>query len=139
LIRSTRKVTPDWDVMALQSAYKQFLASPNSSFLDLDASLHYVTTTTSFAGSTEIIKHLSSQRNQIKKKKEEFLSLVEGANAIAAEVDTSLEFMSSGGAYLPSLDDNFLADHTVYLPVVSPAEQSRFLCLRAPVLAHVLI
>jgi hypothetical protein len=106
-------------VMALQAAYQQFLASPNTSFLDNDASLHYVTTTTSFTGSSEIIKHLSTQRNQIKKKKEEFLSIVEGANAIAAEVETNLEFMSSGGVYLPALDDNFVADHTVYLPIVS--------------------
>jgi len=105
--------------MALQAAYEQFLAAPNSGALAADASLHYITSTTSYTGATDIIKHLSSQRNQIKKKKEEPLSVVESSQAIAAEIDTTLEFGSSGGAYLPGLDDNFLADRTVYLPIVS--------------------
>ncbi|OIW35125.1 hypothetical protein CONLIGDRAFT_567839 [Coniochaeta ligniaria NRRL 30616] len=104
--------------MALQAAYKQFLAAPNTSFLADDASLHYITSTTSFRGATEILKHLSSVRNQIKKKKEDLLHVVEGQNAIAAEVDTAFEFLTSGGPYLPGLDDNFLADRTVYLPMV---------------------
>ncbi|KAB5580664.1 hypothetical protein GE09DRAFT_447565 [Coniochaeta sp. 2T2.1] len=104
--------------MALQAAYKQFLAAPNTSALADNASLHYITSTTSFRGANEIIKHLSSVRNQIKKKKEDLLHVVEGQNAIAAEVDTAFEFLTSGGPYLPGLDDNFLADRTVYLPVV---------------------
>lgn len=111
--------------MALQAAYKQFLAAPNSSALASDASLHYITTTTTHAGSTDIIKHLGTQRNQIKKKKENCLHVVEGNNAIAAEMETTLEFVISGGAYLPGLDDNFLTDRTVNLVVVSaPACQS---------------
>lgn len=108
--------------MALQAAYKQFLAAPNTSFLADDASLHYITSTTSFRGATEILKHLSSVRNQIKKKKEDLLHVVEGQNAMAAEVDTAFEFLTSGGPYLPGLDDNFLADRTVYLPIVSNAQ-----------------
>jgi len=107
--------------MALQAAYKQFLAAPNTSMLADDASLHYITSTTSFRGATEILKHLSSMRNQVKKKREDLLHVVEGQNAIAAEVDTAFEFITSGGPYLPGLDDNFLADRTVYLPVVSNA------------------
>jgi hypothetical protein len=104
--------------MALQAAYKQFLASPNSSALTDDASLHYVTTTTSFTGATEIIKHLASVRNKIKKKKQDALFAIENQHALALEVDTTLEFVSSGGPYLPGLDDNFLADRTVYIAIV---------------------
>ena len=107
--------------MALQAAYKQFLAAPNTSMLADDASLHYITSTTSFRGATEILKHLSSMRNQVKKKREDLMHVVEGQNAIAAEVDTAFEFVTSGGPYLPGLDDNFLADRTVYLPIVSNA------------------
>lgn len=105
--------------MALQAVYKQFLAAPNSSLLAENAALHYVTTTTSYRGSTDIIKHLSTLRNQVKRKKEEYLTVIEGQNAAAIEVDTTLEFVSSGAAYLPGLDDNFLSDRTVYLPIVS--------------------
>ena len=104
--------------MALQAVYKQFLAAPDSSLLADDAALHYVTTTTSYRGSADIVKYLTSMRNQVKKKREEYLTVIEGQNAIAIEVDTILEFVTSGGAYLPGMDDNFLADRTVYLPVV---------------------
>lgn len=110
--------SPEYD-MALQTAYKQFLAAPNSSALAANASLHYVTSTTSFSGSTEIIKHFGTLRNQVKKKKESFLSVVEGQNAIAAEIETTLEFVTGGASYLPGLDDNFLTDRIVYLPIVS--------------------
>ncbi|AEO70355.1 uncharacterized protein THITE_2121683 [Thermothielavioides terrestris NRRL 8126] len=103
--------------MALQAAYKQFLAAPSSSALAENASLHYVTTTSSFAGATEIIKHLASVRNKIKKQKEDALFAVEDQHALAIELDTTLEFVSSGGPYLPGLDDNFLADRTVHLAV----------------------
>ncbi|KAG7293073.1 hypothetical protein NEMBOFW57_003119 [Staphylotrichum longicolle] len=103
--------------MALQAAYKRFLAAPNSSDLADNASLHYVTTTSSFSGATEIIKHLGSVRNKIKKKKEDALFAIENQHALALEVDTALEFVTSGGPYLPGMDDNFLADRTVTLAV----------------------
>ncbi|GKT55439.1 hypothetical protein ColTof4_07694 [Colletotrichum tofieldiae] len=102
----------------MAATYKQFLTAPNSSLLAPNATLYYITTTTTYSGPTEIIKHLNTLRNQVKKKKEEILDVVEGRDAIAAEVDTSLEFVTSGGAYLPGLDDNFLADRTVYLPIM---------------------
>ncbi|KAH6853730.1 hypothetical protein B0I37DRAFT_14164 [Chaetomium sp. MPI-CAGE-AT-0009] len=103
--------------MSLQAAYKQFLASPNTSALADDASLHYITTTSSFTGATDIIKHLSSVRNKIKKEKEEALFAIENQQALAVEVETTLEFVQSGGPYLPGLDDNFLADRTVHIVI----------------------
>lgn len=116
--------------MALQALYKQFLAAPSSSALAQSASLHYITTTTSFYGPTDIIKHLSSQRNQIKKNKEDILAVVEGPNNLAVQTELSLEFQDSGGAYLPGLDDQFLSDRTVYIAVVSagPAAPTAGLC-----------
>jgi hypothetical protein len=106
--------------MAFSAVYQQFLSAPNTSHLAADATLHYVTTTTSYRGAAEIIKHLNTLRNQVKKKKEDFLTVIEGQNAAAIEADTTLEFVTSGGAYLPGLDDNFLSDRTVHLPVVRP-------------------
>jgi hypothetical protein len=105
--------------MSLQSTFKQFLASPSTSLLAENAAIQYITTLITIHGPAEIIKHLSTQGNQLKKKQEEFLDVVEGQNALAAEVETTLEFISSGGAYLPGLDDNFLADRTVTFPIVS--------------------
>ncbi|KAF3764941.1 hypothetical protein M406DRAFT_42756 [Cryphonectria parasitica EP155] len=101
--------------MALQAVYKQFLAAPNSSALAQDASLHYITTTTSFYGPTDIIKHLNSQRNLIKKKGEEFITVVEGQGALAVQTELSLEFQDQGGAYLPGLDEQFLYDRVFHI------------------------
>ncbi len=103
----------------MSAVYKQFLASPNSSLLAENASLHYITTLSNFAGATEIIKHLTALRRQVTKKQQEILSLVEGQGAIVVEVLTALEFITSGGIYLPKLDDNFLSDRTAYVPIVS--------------------
>jgi hypothetical protein len=109
--------------MALQGAYKQFLAAPNPTFLAEDASLHYITTLITLNGSSEILKHLKAQDHELKKKEEKFIDAVEGTNALAVEVHTTLEFLTGGGSYLPSLDDNFLADRTVTLPIVCVSSQ----------------
>lgn len=111
----------------MSATYKQFLTAPNSSLLAPNATLLYITTTTSFNGPTEIIKHLNALRNQVKKK-EEILDVVEGRDAIAAEIETSLEFVTSGGVYLPGLDDNFLADRTVFVPIVRSAPRQQPSC-----------
>ncbi len=114
--------------MALAAVYQQFLAAPNPSHLAENATLSYITTTTIFRGSSDILQHLSTLRKQINKKKENVLSVVHGQNAIALEIETSLEFVTSGASYLPALDDNFLADRTVYFPIVSPSSLLLLLC-----------
>jgi len=104
--------------MALQAAYEQFLAAPNPSFLASDASLHYVTTLISINGPAQIVKHLNGQAAELTKHEEQVLNAVEGPDSIALEVSTTIEFLSGGGSYLPKLDDNFITDHTVTLPMV---------------------
>jgi hypothetical protein len=104
--------------MALQAAYRQFLAAPNPSLLADNASLHYITTLITFNGPAEVAKHLASQGRELEKKEEKFLDVIESGNALAVEVHTTIEFLTSGGAYLPSLDDNFLTDRVVTFPIV---------------------
>lgn len=104
--------------MSLQAVYKQFLAAPNSALLASNASLHYITTLVTINGSSEIIKHLNNQTRELKKKEEKYLDVVEGADALAVELHTTIEFVFGGGAYLPGLDDNFLADRVVTFPIV---------------------
>lgn len=104
--------------MGLQAIYERFLQSPNPLNLADNATLQYVTTLTSFAQQGRIIKHLDEQnRNVVKKKAEKVISAVEGLTSVAIIAETSLEFLSSGGAYLPGLD-NFIVDRTATLPVV---------------------
>ena len=105
--------------MALAAVYQQFLTAPNPSHLADNATLNYITTTTTFKGPSDIIKHFNTLRKQINKKKENVLSLVHGQHAVAIEIETGLEFVTSGGPYLPALDDNFVTDRTVYIPIVS--------------------
>ncbi|KAI0165976.1 hypothetical protein GGR57DRAFT_146115 [Xylariaceae sp. FL1272] len=104
--------------MALAALYSQFLAAPDASKLADNASLNYITTTTALTGALNIVQHLATTARQVKKKKESPLSLVHGESAIALEMDTTLEFVTSGASYLPALDDNFLADRTVSLPIL---------------------
>ncbi|EHA53650.1 hypothetical protein MCOR27_001640 [Pyricularia oryzae] len=101
--------------MALQAAYVQFLTAPNLAALAEKATLNYITTTTSISGAGEVVKHLNGLHSHVKKNKETLLSAIEGRDglALAIEMDTSLEFVISGGPYLPGLDDNFLADRKI--------------------------
>lgn len=106
------------DTMGLQAVYERFLASPSQQNLAENATLQYVTTLTSFTKQSAIIQHLENQqKNVVKKKSEKVISAVEGLTSVAVIVETSLEFLSSGGAYLPGLD-SFIIDRTATLPVV---------------------
>jgi hypothetical protein len=104
--------------MALKAVYERFLSSPTSGVLSPDVSLSYITTTTSITGSEQVIKHLSNQEKAVKKKGDKILSIVETPDTVVLDVETTLEFATGGGAYLPSLDDNFLADRVVTFPTV---------------------
>lgn len=104
--------------MSLKAIYERFLADPNSAALSPDVSLNYITTTTVFNGADAVLKHLSSQQKIVKKKSDKTLSAIEATGALVLDVETTLEFVSGGGAYLPSLDDNFLADRVVTFPTV---------------------
>lgn len=114
--------------MALQAAYQQYLATPNSSFLAENASLHYITTLTTFHGPAEIIKHLNTQTKKIKKKSEKVLDVVDGTSSLALETELTVEFLTGGGAYLPGIDDNFLADREVTFLVVCPSVDYTYCC-----------
>lgn len=105
--------------MTLLSIYQQFLRSPNTSVLADNAALYYIPTLTTISESTAILKHLQAQGRQLTKKSEKALDAIEGANALYLDTETTIEFLSGGGAYLPGLDDNFLAERTVTLPLVS--------------------
>ena len=110
--------------MSLKAIYERFLSSPNPLSLAESASLHYITTLKSFTQSGPIVRHLESQnKNVVRKKSEKIVSAVEGHDAIALEVDTTLEFTSGGGCYLPGLE-NFVTDRIVTLPVVSAGVSS---------------
>jgi hypothetical protein len=104
--------------MSLRDSYAAFLASPSTGALAEHATLHYITTLTSIHDATAILKHLAVQEKQLKKKSQKVLSAVEGSRGISLDVDTTIEFQTGGGAYLPGLDDNFVSDRTVTFPMV---------------------
>lgn len=104
--------------MSLAKKYQAFLAHPSSAALADNASLHYVTTLTSINDPAAIGKHFAAQEKLLTKKSEKVLSTVEGRHDICLDIETTLEFIAGGGAYLPGLDDNFLADRTVTFPTI---------------------
>jgi len=104
--------------MGLQAEYERFLASPDPLSLAANATYQYVTTPTSLTQPGAIIKHLENQQKDVvRKKSEKVISAVEGLTSVAVIVETTLEFVSSGGAYLPGLD-SFIVDRTATLPMV---------------------
>ncbi len=107
--------------MSLQSLYQAFLGAPTAAALADKASLNYITTLTTINDSAAIVKHLSAQQHHFKKKQERVISSIESSDAICLDVETTLEFITGGGAYLPGLDDNFLADRVATFPIVSVA------------------
>lgn len=105
--------------MALSANYKDYLAKPSEAALASPATLNYVTSTTSLTGSASILKHIHAQEQVVEKKTETFLNVIENSHSLCVETETTLHFKMGGGTYLPGIDDNFLADKTVTLPIVS--------------------
>ena len=105
--------------MTLCDTYSRFLATPSAGALAENASLNYITTNTSIQDAPAIIKHLTVQEKMLKKTKQKFLDSIEGSHGLSIDVETTIEFNSGGGAYLPGLDDNFVADRTVTFPMVN--------------------
>ncbi len=110
--------------MTLSDTYQRFLDRPSQSALAEKAALHYITTLTSIHDAPAIIKHLQVQEKLLKKTKQQVVSVVEGRHALSLDVETTIEFVNGGGAYLPGLDDNFVADRTVTFPMVRLHPQS---------------
>ena len=105
--------------MSLQRSYLRFLGSPKASALSKNATaLNYVTTCHTVSGES-IINHLSSQNHVLQRKTEKVLTGFETRDALVLEVETTIEFKTGGGAFLPGLDDNFLADQTATFILVN--------------------
>jgi hypothetical protein len=110
--------------MSLANIYESFLKNPTVEALADDATLNYITTLTTLQAAPAIVKHLASQQKLLRKKEEKLLSRIESPHAVCLDVETTIEFLSGGGAYLPGLDDNFLTDRTVTFPIVRLASQA---------------
>lgn len=102
----------------MATTYQSFLAAPSSSALASNASINYITTTTAIHEPAAIIKHLQAQQKLITKKDEKVLSIIEGANGLCLETETTLQFKAGGGAYLPGMDENLLDERIVTFPLV---------------------
>lgn len=99
--------------------YRKFLANPRTAKVAANVSLFYVASTTKFEGSDSVVTHLSRQSAIVKKKNEDIINAIESSDSLVLDIETTLEFIEGGGAYLPSLDDNFLADRVVTIPTVN--------------------
>ena len=104
---------------SLKAAYQNFLSNPDGSALNDEASLNYITTLTTIKSSAAVVKHFAAHQKVLKKKEEKVLNAIESNDALCLEIETTLEFLKGGGAYLPGLEENFLADRIVILPIVS--------------------
>ena len=104
---------------SLKVVYQNFLSNPDGATLNDEASLNYITTLTTIKSGAAVVKHFAAHQKVLKKKEEKVLSAVESNDALCLEVETTLEFLNGGGAYLPGVEENFLADRVVIFPIVS--------------------
>ncbi|RPB17495.1 hypothetical protein P167DRAFT_569247 [Morchella conica CCBAS932] len=104
--------------MSLQQVYTRFLASPDSKALFESPSMHFITTLITINSAEDILKYLTREPTFLKKRIEKPLSAIENSDSLVLEMETEMEFISSGGNYLPALDDNFLADQVVMVPII---------------------
>lgn len=102
----------------MASIYQQFLQSPSAGALSPKSSINYITTTTTISEPAAILKHFQAQQKQVSKKEEKVLSIIESQDALCLETETTLEFKSGGGAYLPQMDENLLDERIVTFPIV---------------------
>ena len=108
--------------MSLHAAYEKFLASPDAANLAETASLNYIPTLVTFNNAAPVTTHLQTQNKfVVKKRAEKVIGAVEGGSALSLDVETTLQFISGGGAYLPGLE-NFVTDKIVTFPAVSRAD-----------------
>lgn len=104
---------------SFKNIYESYLKSPSASALSDNATLNYITTLTTINTSAAIVRHHAAHQKVLQKKEEKVLSCIEGSDAICLDIETTLLFVTGGGAYLPGLDDNFLSDRVVTFPMVS--------------------
>lgn len=123
--------------MTLRAKYEAFLAGPTADALTESALLNYVTTTTSIHTGASIIKHSNVQDKILKRKGDRVLAAIESSSGLCVELETTIEFIHGGGAYLPGLDDNFVADRTVVFPTVSARQNVGDRILTATLQTHI--
>ncbi|KAL2862040.1 hypothetical protein BJX68DRAFT_15878 [Aspergillus pseudodeflectus] len=104
--------------MSLKDVYQRFLSDPRSAPLAPDVSLIYITSTTEFNGAEAVLKHLTKQQHIIKTNSQTVIDAVQGSNALSLDIETALQFVSGGGAYLPNLDETFLLDRVAKFPTI---------------------
>ncbi|KAJ5801589.1 uncharacterized protein N7518_003657 [Penicillium psychrosexuale] len=101
-----------------KTEYQRFLDNPKAAKLADDVSLIYVPTTTKFEKSDNVITHVLKNAKVVKTKSNKVISAIEGSDSLCLDMETTLEFTEGGGVYLPSLDDNFLADRVATFPTI---------------------
>lgn len=114
----------------MTDVYSRFLSSPSTAALAANASLHYITTTTSIHEPAAIVKHLQAQEKLIKKKAETIINTIVGGSDVVVETETTFEIVRGGGTILPQMDDNMLVDSLVTVPMVRISLPSSLHCSR---------
>jgi hypothetical protein len=102
----------------MAATYQQFLNSPSAGALAPNASINYITTTTTVYEPAAIIKHLQIQQKQVVKKDEKILYTIESGNGLCLETEVTLQFHNGGGAFLPGMDENVIDERIVTFPLV---------------------
>ncbi|KAJ5183735.1 hypothetical protein N7492_001351 [Penicillium capsulatum] len=100
-----------------RDAYQKFLVNPRSAPLAADVSLYYVASSTTFEGADAVSTH-ASRHASVVKKSEQTINVIESADSLVLDQETTLDFIDGGGVYLPTLDDSLIANNVVTIPTL---------------------
>lgn len=120
---------------SLKAKYQKYLSNPDASAFAPDGSLNYITTLTTIHKPDAIAKHLHAHQRVLRKKHENILNTIESDHGLCLEVETTVEFITGGGTFLPGLDDNFLADQLATFPVVCPVFHTSYMYCKSLITA----
>lgn len=103
------------------TVYKAFLLSPQELHLSSKPKLTYVTTCSTLEGVNAILEN-HKLNNRHLKKTENIISAHISFDSLVLETVTTIDFRNGVGSYVPTLDQNFVVDHSVVVPIVSNPE-----------------
>ncbi|GAO50687.1 hypothetical protein G7K_4809-t1 [Saitoella complicata NRRL Y-17804] len=104
-------------MQSVEELYDQYKSKPQASLLADDATLQYITSGVTVTGANAIITRRAKYRDEITVT-ENVIAKHVASESIVFEVAATITFTNGPGWLVPGIDDNFLFDKTIEIPLV---------------------
>ncbi|BFZ62041.1 hypothetical protein YB2330_003120 [Saitoella coloradoensis] len=104
-------------MQSVEELYDKYKSKPQASLLAEDATLQYITSGVTVTGANAIITRRAKDRDEITVT-ENVITKHIASDSIVFEVAATITFTNGSGWLVPGIDDNFLFDKTIEIPLV---------------------